>query len=94
MRTRFFAYITKSALTRGIFRVEVEDCFDTAEGMVHNYQKNLGGSYNYYHDEGVEWHRTWPGAKAKAEAMRDAKIKGLKKQIAKLENITFEKPLP
>lgn len=32
--TRFAAFITKYALTRGILKMEVEDCFDVSGQMV------------------------------------------------------------
>jgi hypothetical protein len=45
---------------------------------------------HYFHGEGRNWHRTPEGAKAKAEAMRKAKIASLKKQLAKLESLSFD----
>jgi len=83
-------WITKWALTQGIFEAEVEEC-DT-EGMVA--QKPDGGGLcnmaTYYHGEGKEWHRTRESAVARAEAMRQKKIANVKKQLKKLELLKFE----
>lgn len=83
--TRFRAWITKYALTTGIKETIVEDCFDTSPSMV----GDTDGQYKaYYH--GKDWHRTLGAALTRAREMRDAKIKSLQKQIAKLKAMTFE----
>ncbi|WP_427023065.1 hypothetical protein ACP4J4_10515 [Aureimonas ureilytica] len=82
--TRFAAYITKYALTDGIKRTIVEDCFSTSPTMV----KELGTAYPIvFH--GKDWHRTEAEALARAEEMRQAKIASLRKSIAKLEKLSF-----
>lgn len=43
----------------------------------------------YVHREGDNWHRTHAAAVAKAEKMRLAKIKSLRKQIERLEAFRF-----
>lgn len=50
-RTRFTAYITKYALTQGIFEREVEDCFNISPVMVVDTKNH----HNTYHRD--EWHR-------------------------------------
>ena len=81
-------WITKYALTQGIYEVEVTECDN---GMVS--QKPQKGSLcnmnSYYHGEGREWHRTREGAVAKAEAMRKKKIAAIRKQLLKLEAMKF-----
>ena len=86
MNNRFFAYITQYALTAGIERREVRDCFDLAPDMV----ADIEHSNLYYH--GSDWHRTFRDALDQAEALRAKKIASLKKQIAKLERMTFTEP--
>ena len=87
----FPAYITKFALTTGIIRLEVRVCSDTSPDMV-EYQGTPGSLGEYYHGEGSDWHRTWESALARAESMRQAKIKALRKQLAKIEAMEFKKP--
>lgn len=74
-------WITKYALTQGIFKKDVEDCGD---GMVMDKSSTLPV---FYH--GSDWHRDWESAVAKANAMRDRKIQSLKKKIAELEGMKF-----
>lgn len=78
-------WITKYALTRGIFAVVAEDC---GNDMVKFKGGNPGNVYA--HGEGREWHRTREAAETRALAMRDAKVLSLQKQIKKLQAMTFE----
>jgi hypothetical protein len=82
------AYITKYALTNGIFKTDGE--------INENYPSmfSLPGTHHSFFNEGKEWHRTLEGAVARAEEMRVKKIASLKKQIAKLEKMTFDKVKP
>ena len=51
----------------------------------------MGVQYGtYYHGEGKDWHRTKDSAIKQAEEMKQAKIKSMKKQLDKLENMKFE----
>lgn len=86
-RTIFRAFITKYALTQGILEKEVEDCFHVSPDMVSAVDNEWR---EHYHGEGKDWHRTKEGAVKRAETMRAAKIASLKKQIARLENLTFD----
>lgn len=77
-------YITKYALSQGIFEVdgEVSELFpDTFDAR---------GYLGYFHGDGKEWHRTRESAIKRAEEMRKKKIASLKKQIEKLEKMKFE----
>ena len=80
-------WVTKYALTKGILPREVEVCEGTSIDMV----KVLGGNRwaEHYHGEGREWHRTRESATKRAAEMRDKKLKSLRKQIARLENMDF-----
>lgn len=78
-------YITKYALTQGIFEAEAEEC-PGFKGMI-----EISGEYpEYYHGEGKDWHRTKAGAVKRAEEMREKKILSLQKQIERLKNLKFE----
>lgn len=76
-------WITKYALTRGVFEMEVESQSEDGTAV---YGKSLN---DCYHGEGREWHRTKVSAIKKAEEMRQKKIESLKKQIKKLEQLKF-----
>ena len=78
-------WISKSALSTGIREADVEP-----SGIILGMVVEIGKGYgSYFHGEGNEWHRSRESAVAKAEEMRAAKIASLKKQIAKLEKLTF-----
>jgi hypothetical protein len=83
-RTRFMAWITKYALTDGILKMQVEDCFDTSPGMV---EKVNGMNSQYFH--GKDWHRTPEEAVARAEEMRKAKLASIDKQRKRIEALKF-----
>lgn len=83
-REKFTAWITKYALTKGVFSVRVEDCFDISETMVKSLE---GGVGIYYH--GKDWHRTRKAAIERAEVMRKKRIKATKERLTKLENLRF-----
>ena len=73
-------WITKYALTRGIFELEVDSCgIDVVNG-----KESL---YPYF--EG-DWRKTKEEAVLRANCMREQKIKSLKKQIEKLEKMKFD----
>lgn len=77
-------YITKYALSKGIFELEVEQSKnfpDMVCGFIYD---------DHYHGEGIEWHRTMEAAITRAEEMRLKKIRSLKKQIEKLERMKFQ----
>lgn len=72
-------WITKYALTTGVFQRVVKDVGD---GMVVD---ERSGYPAYYHGDGRDWHRTRKSAAERVEVMRLAKLASLKKQIAKLQ---------
>lgn len=74
-------YITKYALTQGILE---KDAKIVEPGMV---VVNDGVASSYYH--GDDWHETLDDAKERAEQMRRKKVESLKKQLARVEALTF-----
>jgi len=82
-------WISKYALTQGIFEKDAEDCENSRgelKGMI-KYHEN--GFTVHFHGEGNEWHRTKEEAIKKAEEMRLKKIESHKKAIIKLEKMKF-----
>ena len=84
-------WITKYALTQGIFTINAEVCQSdhTGEMISDTEHRDFGG--NYYHGEGREWHRDKFSAVKKAEEMRTKKISSLLKSIKKFQGLNFEK---
>lgn len=78
-------WITKYALTQGIFSIDAED---EGGGMVADRRTHAA---IYYHGEGREWHRTHDAAIVRAEVIRDAKIASIEAQLRKLRAMTFAK---
>ena len=81
----FEVWITKYALTQGIFKLIARKTH--SENMIE--VETQRGSY--YHGEGKEWHLTKESAITYAENMRLKKIESLKKAIVKLEELDFNK---
>lgn len=81
-------WISKYALTKGIYETDGEICTSINENMF--YSPSAG--YFHNHPAGIdEWHMTKGSAIRTAEQMRIKKIASLKKQIEKLENLDFER---
>lgn len=76
-------YITKYALTQGIFEVEGEVHPTIGNGRMFC-QANQGGIYHK-----PDWHTTREEAVARAEEMRVKKISSLYKSLAKMETLTW-----
>ena len=76
---KFKAYITKYALTRGIFELEVEENFDVSPTMV-----IAAGGHNYFDNE---WHRTRAEAVARVRDIIATTRNTTKKNLAKLEEL-------
>ena len=79
-------WITKYALTQGVYEAEVEQSA-CAPSMVS--QKQVNTYALTYHGENKEWHRTEAGARQRANEMVQTKIKSLKKSLAKFEKLVF-----
>lgn len=76
-------WITKYALTKGIFTAEVNEP-DEGSTMVVDRSTGWGA---YYH--GNDWHRTEDAAVVRANQLRDDTIKSREKSIAKLRRLKF-----
>lgn len=83
-KEKITAWVTKYALSSGIDRVEAEVCHYINSGMI------TYGSHQVAH--GNDWHRAPGAALQRAQEMRTKKIDSLKKNIAKLEKLTFSIP--
>lgn len=77
-------FITKYALTGGILELPL---VKRGNGMVTVKRPGISnGDWDFF---GNDWHPTREEAVKRAEDMRQAKIKSLQKQIAKLEKLSF-----
>jgi len=81
-------FITKYALTEGIRQVDVECCEQNTDMKV--CRSNGKWNTEYFHNEGRDWHKTFEGAKQKAEQMKENKIKSLKKSIDRINALSFD----
>lgn len=77
-------YVTKYALTSGVFRCNGEACEGTTGHMI---RIRCRGFAEYFH--GADWHTTEAAAKARVLDMIDAKKTSLHKQLAKLEQLSL-----
>lgn len=84
------AYVTKYALTKGVFSVEVEDK-DMSERMI-TFKRSHQHCQEHMH--GNNWHTSVESAFTHAEAMRVKKIASLRNQIKKLEKLEFNNLVP
>jgi len=82
----FTAWITKYALTKGIFSTMVESC-DASNKMVKDISNDEWKCW-YYH--GNDWHRTKEAAVKRANEMRNKKLASLKKSIERIKKLEFE----
>ncbi|ELY2536611.1 hypothetical protein [Cronobacter sakazakii] len=78
-------YITKYALTSGVFTAEAD--VDT-EKRVASFRGSESGFWQFYH--GDDFHFNEEAALARAEEMRIKKLKSLDKQMKKISAIKFE----
>lgn len=77
-------WVTKYALTSGVFSVQAETRDDT-----YYYSRPGADSISQQFCLG-EWHLSLDEANAKAEKLRIKKIEALKKKITALEKLTFK----
>jgi uncharacterized protein (DUF2164 family) len=89
-KTIINAWITKFALTKGIIEANVE--IDEHNPNVAVIADKFGPLYYHYCvlGDGKEWHRTKESAIKKAESMRLSKIKSLREELLKLEQMKFD----
>ena len=77
-------WITKYALTKGIFEAEVEPATDNP-GLVG--VRNGGFQYHYFHRP--HWHESREAAVQQAKKMKLEKLSSLRKQLERIENLDF-----
>ena len=82
------AWVTKHALSDGIYMVEGDVCHGIWTDML-KWGVKCGGTASAH---GKDWHRTPEAALARAEEIRLARIESLKKSIRKLESLRFSAP--
>jgi len=80
-------FVTKYALTQGVFECLAEIYKDTESKMI---RYRIEGSRFDQYVHGNDWHKDRESAVEKAELMRTKKIASLSKQIAKLQSIDFK----
>lgn len=78
------AWISKYALTDGVCARRVEFCGDD---MVNDLKPDGSRGWGYFHKG--DWHLSKADADQKAEQTRQRKIASVKKQLARLEALTF-----
>lgn len=84
-RSKIRVWITKYVFTQGIIECHAELCNDVSDKMI----AVSGASYtSHYHKP--YWHTSKKAALQHAEELRLKKIKSLRKQISKLEELQFE----
>jgi hypothetical protein len=76
-REQVKAYVTKFALTAGVFTVDAEVCHDISSGMIATKSRGM------YH--GRDWHRTKDCALQRVRDMVTAKRKTIAKQTEALD---------
>lgn len=79
-------FITRYALTKGIQEIEA---VEVSKGMIKAAPAPGSCYVSYYH--GNDWHLTYEAAQLRAEAMVAKKLKTLRKQVAKLEKLSFSR---
>ena len=84
-------WITTYALTTGIFVAEVEPARWGDPRAIHR-RASPGVLSAYYHKP--NWHETREEAIRRAEEMRERKLASLRRAMAKLEALDFEKATP
>lgn len=87
----FDGFVTKYTLTAGIQAMRLRP---PGEGGGNAYEVLPNGKENlwtYYAKEGRDWHRTFESALADAQLRKKTKLASLRKQIAKIEAMSFEK---
>jgi len=82
----FKVWITRYALTEGIYEKEAKVCINVSEDMI----EVIGSNGMYFHGEGKDWHRTKESAIKRAEEMRKKKITSVEKQLQRLKDMKFE----
>lgn len=83
------AWVTKYALTRGIFKVRGQVYPKRPKLFEYKPRKAACSHHLLACAYGTEWHRTEEAALARGNKLRELKIAALKRQLDILENMTF-----
>ena len=78
-------WITKYALSKGIFEVEVEEIDPEYPNMVIHATK--GNWKKFYHGEGKDWHRTQETAIQRAKTMAKGQFKAMEKKALQMQRL-------
>lgn len=78
-------WVTKYALTSGIFECDAEICSDVSTDMIRIKRNHFD---EYFHKN--EWYTSKLDAIVRAEEMKEKKINSLNKQLNKISNINFD----
>jgi predicted P-loop ATPase len=82
-------YITKYALTQGIYQARGRICHEVNDSMVQVIPEREGMAMPYYL-HGRDWWRTPEEARLDAERRRQEAIKTIEKKLARLKSMTFK----
>lgn len=85
MKTTFVGFVTKYALTVGIFQTNLEHDSYYPDMVI----APALGSGATFHGKGLDWHRERESAVARGETMRVQRLASLRKSIKALENKTI-----
>lgn len=83
-RERFKVWITKYALTSGIFEAEAEHIGGRTQMIKID---GHGSMPRFFHGEGRDWHRSAEAALGYARHLRTKRIASLEKKIARLRGL-------
>lgn len=81
-------WITKYALTGGVFEANVEPS-TSSDGMVVLRGNHRTTFDQYFHGEGRDWHRTKAGALQRCIVMANTRTASLKKSLAKNQELAI-----
>ena len=83
-------YVTKWALTDGIFEVIADEPDASYQNMISAHWKDHRGlMQHHFHGDGIEWHRKLESAVDRAKTMQANKISSLEKQVARVKALKF-----
>jgi hypothetical protein len=83
-------WITKYALTQGIYEADAELCTSVKDGSMISVKHEKHYYEQYFHGKDKEWTLDKITATIIANNMRSKRIASLQKQIAKIEKLNFE----
>lgn len=79
-------WVTKYALTSGIFEVDARHCLETSDKMI---EVKGEGAFSTAHYHKPDWHTSREDAVARACEMRDKKVSSMEKKLKRLRDMEF-----